>query len=75
MTNSSNAQRVQIVLNGWGGLFMQEVELVGQTAHRYRIRAIDKPVRLAGRNRYLQPGETALIPKHAVADKVTFDVA
>lgn len=41
------------------------VVIVGETAKRYRIRA-DKPTRLAGRNRWLKPGETALVPKHAV---------
>jgi hypothetical protein len=55
-----------IILNSWGGLFQQDVLVVGETPQRYRIQAIDKDVRLAGRSRYLRPGETTLVPKHAV---------
>lgn len=54
-------------LQSWAGFTKQEIVVVGETAKRYRITtASKKPVRLAGRLRYLQPGEVALVPKTAV---------
>jgi len=56
-----------IVLNGWGGLFEQRgLTVVAETPKRYRIRADRERIRLAGRFRYLEVGQTALVPKHAV---------
>ena len=57
-----------IVLDGWAGIFEQRgLTVVDETPARYRIRN-DGPeqLRLAGRNRYLEVGATALVPKHAV---------
>lgn len=54
-----------IALDGWSGRSRQDVEVVGETRTRYRIRAIVW-TRLAGRNRWLGPGEVALVPKRAV---------
>jgi hypothetical protein len=52
----------------WGGFSTRtKVEVVGETPKRYRIRALTK-TRLAGRMRYLEPGATVLVPKHAVRD-------
>lgn len=65
---ATNERPAMIVLNSWAGLFEQRgATVVGETPTRYRIRA-DKPegLRLAGRNRYLAIGKTALVPKHAV---------
>lgn len=54
-----------LVVSGWGGNTATKVITVGETPHRFRIRAIT-PTRLAGRNRWLAPGEEALVPKTAV---------
>lgn len=56
-----------LYLDGYEGRTQQVVRIVGETPKRYRIAPYsDTPVRLAGRARYLQPGETALVPKSAV---------
>lgn len=52
-------------LDGWAGRHKQEVEVIGETPKRYRIRAI-RETKLAGRSRYLRSGETALVPKAAL---------
>lgn len=52
-------------LSGWAGDRWRKVEVIGETPKRYRIRAIEK-TKLAGRNRWIHPGETALVPKYAV---------
>jgi len=51
----------------WWGLTRTEVEIIGRTTTRYRIRAIEK-TRMAGACRWLGPGESALVPLHAVRD-------
>ena len=54
-----------LCLNGWEGRTETPVEIVGETPKRYRIRA-NKRIKLAGRNRWLEIGQTALVPKYAV---------
>lgn len=54
-------------LDGWAGRRDHKVEVVGETPHKYRIRAIER-TKLAGRQRWINPGETALVPKYAVRD-------
>lgn len=54
-----------LILHGWGGRLDQKVEIVGETPRRYRIRAITR-TRLAGKYRYIEPGQTALVPRGAV---------
>lgn len=54
-----------LVINGWHGSSATQVLTVGITPKRFRIRAITR-TRLAGRGRYLEPGEEALVPKSAV---------
>ena len=54
-----------LCLNGWEGRTETPVEIVGETSKRYRIRA-SKRVKLAGRNRWLEIGQTALVTKYAV---------
>ncbi len=55
-----------LILSGWAGRWKQAVRIVGETPKKYRIEPVDKPVRLAGKQRYLHLGETILVPKHAV---------
>jgi len=54
-----------LCLHGWHGTSYRRVEVVGETPKRFRIRAIDE-TRLAGRRRFLAPGEEALVPKTAL---------
>ena len=54
-----------LCLNGWAGRTETPVEIVGETPKRYRIRASQR-TKLAGRNRWLESGETVLVPKSAV---------
>lgn len=56
-----------LVLDGWDGRSYTEVEVIGQTPKRLRIRAI-KRTKLAGRDRWLEPGQIALVPTYAVRD-------
>ena len=55
--------RTVLCINGWYGYAVLPVEVVGETAKRYRIRS-DKPINLPGRQ--LMPGQTALVPKYAI---------
>jgi hypothetical protein len=52
-------------LDGWEGRTQQEVEIIDEAPKKYRIKAMHK-TRLGGRSRWLQPGESTLVPKHAV---------
>ena len=57
--------RCVIRINGWAGYFEQPAEIVGERPTKWRVRSA-KIIRLGGRNRWLEPGETALVPKSAV---------
>lgn len=52
-------------LDSFAGRSERKVEIVSETPKRYRIRAIEA-TKLAGRQRWIQPGETALVPKYAI---------
>lgn len=54
-----------LVIVGWHGATATPVITVGETPHRYRIRAITR-TRLPGRNRWLEPGQETLVPRTAV---------
>lgn len=54
-----------LVISGWNGATTQRVITVGATRNRFRIRAISR-TKLAGRGRWLEPGQEALVPKTAV---------
>jgi hypothetical protein len=54
-----------LVLQGWHGSSSQLVVTIGDTPKRFRIMALAR-TRLAGRGRWLDPGQTALVPKSAV---------
>ena len=48
----------------WAGRSRQSVEIVGETAKNFRVRALPgETVRLAGRRRSISGEATALIPK------------
>lgn len=50
---------------GWHGYIEQPVTVVGETPKRYRIKA-NARTKLAGRSRWLEIGETVLVPKTAI---------
>lgn len=52
-------------LNSWAGLHSEPVIVIAETAKRYRIR-VEQRTKIAGRDRWLNVGETALVPKHSV---------
>lgn len=54
-----------LLLDGYAGRREHPCEIIGETAQRYRIQ-VRQQTPLAGANRWLQPGQTALVPKHAV---------
>lgn len=58
-----------VLAHPWAGAQSRTlVEIVGETPRRFRIRAIER-TRLAGRLRYIDAGQEALVPKHAVRDR------
>jgi hypothetical protein len=62
-----NGLRAWLWLQGWEGITQQAILIIGETPKRYRITpAGTEPVRLAGRRRWLSPGDSALVPKRAV---------
>lgn len=58
-------KRGHLVLDGWGGISYQLVEVIGETPKRFRCVALTT-TRLAGRRGYVLTGETFLVPKRAV---------
>lgn len=61
-----------IQLDGWGGRTESHVLVIGETPKHYRIQAIAR-TKLAGRDRYLDAGATALVPKRAVSFTSMYD--
>jgi len=57
----------RLCLNGWGGITKTPVEVVGFTPKRTRIKAITR-TKLAGRCKWLEIGETTLVPQHSILD-------
>lgn len=57
-----------LMIQGWNGIAATKVEIVGSTPKRFRIKAIT-PTKLAGGNRWLNPGEVALVPHYAIRPK------
>lgn len=63
-----SAEIKSLVLDTWAGRRYYAVELVGQTPKKARVRVLTPGgVMLPGR-RYVNCGETVLVPKHAVVD-------
>ena len=60
--------RKSVLLDTWAGRRYYAVEIVGQTPKKVRVRVLTPGgVMLPGR-RYVNCGETVLVPKHAVVD-------
>ena len=62
-----------LCLDSWAGRTETLVEIVAETPKRYRIRALSK-TKLAGRYRWLEEGQTTLVPKLLLAQKFLFSV-
>ncbi len=63
-----SAERKCVVLDTWAGRRYYAVEVVGETAKKARVRVLTPGgIMLPGR-RYIEYGELALVPKHAVKD-------
>ena len=58
-------RRGWLVLGGWDGVSFREVSIIGETPKRWRIQALER-TKLAGRDRWLEAGETTLVPRRAV---------
>lgn len=54
-----------LCLNSWTGRTETLVRVRGETPKRYRIEAITR-TKLAGRDRWLEPNASTLVPKHAI---------
>ena len=54
-----------VCTNSYAGRRENRVEIIRETPKRYQIRAITK-TKLAGRDRRLENGEVAMVPKWAV---------
>ena len=64
-TEAPPTARAELGLPGRHGAAWTEVEVIGETPKRIRIRALTD-TRLAGRGRVLKAGETALVAAHAL---------
>ena len=54
-----------LCFNDYAGYREYPIRIIGETRDRWRI-TTDKPLKLAGRNRWLEAGESTLVPKSAV---------
>ena len=54
-----------VYTNSYAGRRENRVEIIRETPKRYEIRAITR-TKLAGRDRWLENGEVAMVPKWAV---------
>jgi hypothetical protein len=61
----SRSRTAYLCTDGWAGIGAQEVVVIGETPKKYRIQAV-KRTKIAGYNRWLEIGQTSLVPKYAV---------
>lgn len=59
-------RRAFLNLNSWAGHSCKPIFVIAETPKRYRIEAIER-TKLAGRDRWIERGQTALVPKYAVS--------
>lgn len=62
-----------LVISGWHGTSATRVIVTDMTPKKFRIRAIAR-TKLAGRNRWLDQGQEALVPKTAVRIQATSEL-
>lgn len=67
-TPGHTVRKAKLHLTGWFGHTADDVLVVGETPHRYRVKAPPgKRVKLAGRDRWLEGEIVKNVPKHAVS--------
>ena len=64
-----SASDKSIVLDTWAGRRYYAVEVVGETPKKTRVRILTPGGVMLPNRRYVDCGETALVPKHAVVDR------
>lgn len=64
----ASASPKAIVLDSWAGRRYYAVEVVGETAARVRVRILTPGGVMLPGKRYVNCGEEALVPKHALVD-------
>lgn len=57
-----------VVLDTWAGRRYYAVEVVGETPKKARIRVLAPDGVMLPNRRYVQCGDIALVPKHAIYD-------
>lgn len=67
-----DSREARIHMAGWSGHWSEQIIVIGETPKRYRIQAIKRIV-LPGRNRFLESGERALVPKNCITFESTAD--
>lgn len=60
-----------IVLDTWAGRRYYDVEVVGETPKKVRVRILTPGGIMLPHRRYVYFGETVLVPKHALVDRPT----
>lgn len=63
-----SAEIKSLVLDTWAGRRYYAVEIVGQTPKKVRVRVLTPGGAMLPGRRYVNCGETVLVPKHAVVD-------
>lgn len=64
-----NVSAKSIALDTWAGRRYYAVEVVGETPKKVRVRILVPGGVMLPRRRYVNFGETVLVPKHAVVDR------
>lgn len=64
MSRDATERQAFVCVDGWAGRGQIPVLVVGETAKRYRVRAVERDTKLP--RRILQAGEETTVPKYAV---------
>lgn len=57
-----------IALDTWAGRRYYEVDVIGETPKKFRVRILTPGGVMLPNRRYIALGDVALVPKHAVTD-------
>ena len=60
-------RKAWLCFNDWAGFHKTAIVLIGETPQKFRITST-VPIKLAGRNRFLSPYRSTLVPKGAVLE-------
>ena len=67
MSKTAKERMGYLNTDSWCGRIQTPIMIVGHSAKKTRIRAISR-MKLGGRNRWLNEGDTILVPSHAVTE-------